>query len=192
MIFYNVDFPQLLETQYLLDDITKRRMIDTVLSQKDTANYHGGYTFHIKDKHDDFKKLYQYFFNTVSGLFGTLNLSVRHKTWCWANVYNCNNFKTNMHDHKHSSSINAVYYLKIPTDIAPNEGGLDIKIGDTVINFLPEEGDLIIMPSDVLHEPQSHSSDQFRIAINMEICTINSYLAYYSTDKIHAYARPKL
>jgi hypothetical protein len=85
-----------------------------------------------------------------------------------------------------------VYYLKIPTDIAPNEGGLHIKIGDTVINFLPEEGDLIIMPSDVLHEPQPHSSDQFRIAINMEICTIDNYSTYYLKDKIHEHAQPKL
>jgi hypothetical protein len=192
MIFYNVDFPQLLETQYLIDATTKHRMIDTVLSQKDTANYHGGYTFHIRDNHSDFKKLYQYFFNTVNELFGPLKLSDRHKTWCWANVYNCNDFKTNMHDHKHASSINAVYYLKIPADIGLNEGGLNIKVSDSVINFLPEEGDLIIMPSNVLHEPQSHSSAQFRIAINMEICTVNDYSTYYLEDKIHEHANPKL
>ena len=192
MIFYNVDFPQLLETQYLIDDTTKNRMINTVLLQKDTANYHGGYTFHVRDNHGDFKKLYQYFFDTVSKLFGPLKLSPKHKTWCWANVYNCNDFKTNMHDHKHASSVNAVYYLKIPTDIDLNEGGLDIKLGNNIINFLPEDGDLIIMPSDLLHEPQSHSSDQFRIAINMEICTINNYSTYYLEDKIHEYARPKL
>jgi hypothetical protein len=192
MILYNVDFPQLLETKYLLDDATKERMISTVLSQKDNANYHGGYTFHITDEYDDFKKLYQYFFNTIDQIVGPLLLSPRHKTWCWANVYNRDNFKTNLHSHEHSSSINAVFYLKIPTDIAPNEGGLRINIDDTNINFIPEEGDLIIMPSDVLHEPMPHSSDQFRIAINMEICTVNSWSTYYSKDKIYEHAKPKL
>ena len=64
-IFFNPTFPQVLETQLLLSPSVKARMVDTVLLQKDTANYHGGYTFQVKDQHGDFKILYNFFFNIL-------------------------------------------------------------------------------------------------------------------------------
>ena len=64
-MLYNSEFIQLLETNYVVDPNIQQRMINTVLSQKDTANYYGGYTFHIKDAYDDFKNLYNYFLKSV-------------------------------------------------------------------------------------------------------------------------------
>lgn len=194
-MLYNVEFPVLLETTYVVNSETQQRMIDTVLSQKDSANYHGGYTFHIKDSHGDFKKLYDYFLKSVEGITGPLTLAPRSKSWCWANVYNRDNFKTNLHDHIETSSINAIYYLKMPADLKSNEGGLrvvNIDKNDELIEYYPDEFDLIIMPSDIPHEPLYHSSKDYRIAINMEICTLFPISQYYIEDKIYANAQPRL
>jgi len=186
-IYHNVDFPEILETTYTVDSETQSQMITTVLSQKDTANHHGGYTFHVRDQHDDFKKLYNYFFNVVTEVFGPIDIASKHKSWCWANVYNRDTFKTNLHNHIRTSSINAIYYLKIPQDILEDEGGLIIAKNkmEEPLMFMPDEGDLLIMPNYVYHEPQMHSSLDYRIAINMEICISGNVTAYYTRDKIY-------
>ena len=192
-IFFNPFFPQVLETQFLLTPAVKTRMIDTVLSQKDTANYHGGYTFHVQDSFGDFQTLYSFFFNTVVNIFGDVKLSPVNKRWCWANVYNRDTFKTNAHDHIKTSSINAIYYLKMPNDINSNEGGLKLHPPNSeVIQFQPDEGDLLIMPNNTVHEPLFHSSIDYRIAINMEICIEPSIFKYFTEEKIYANAKPKL
>lgn len=194
MIFYNIEFPELLETTYQVDAEVHQRMIDTVMSQRDTANYHGGYTFHISDTHGDFKKLYTYFLKSVESITGPLELAPKNKSWCWANVYNKSNFKTNMHNHVGTSSINAIYYLKLPTGLAENEGGLIVvdKATDQSILYQPDEFDLLIMPSDIPHEPQYHSSDKYRIAINLEICTMAHISTYYTLRNIYANSQPRI
>lgn len=187
-LFYNAEFPEILETTYVIDAETQKRMIDTVLSQKDTANYYGGYTFQVIDQHEDFKKLYNYFTEVVTSVFGSFDIAAKHKSWCWANVYNRDNFKTNLHNHVRTSSINAIYYLKLPQGIQAHEGGLIItnnKMTEPLL-FMPEAGDLLIMPSYVYHEPQMHSSLDYRIAINMEICITVPVTTYYTMDKIYA------
>jgi hypothetical protein len=192
-MLYNTEFPLLLETTYVVDSETQQRMINTVLSQKDNGNYHGGYTFHVKDQCGDFKNLYNYFLKSTESVTGPLTLAPRNKSWCWANVYNRDNFKTNLHDHVATSSINAIYYLKMPVDLKPNEGGLRVfNINNELIEYYPDEFDLIIMPSNIPHEPLYHSSEDFRIAINMEICTLFPISQNYTEDKIYAAAQPRL
>jgi len=187
-IYYNVEFPEILETTYTIDSKTRQRMISTVLSQKDDiSKYHGGYTFHVTDNNGDFKNLYAYLLSTVNTVFGPLSLADRNKSWCWANVYNRDNFKTNLHNHIKTSSINAIYYLKLPHDISGEEGGLVIaknKMQEPIL-FMPDEDDLLIMPNYVYHEPQIHSSLDYRIAINMEICISGNVATYYTRDKIY-------
>lgn len=192
-LFYNAEFPKILETTYVIDSVTRDRMINTVLSQKDTANYHGGYTFHIQDNFGDFEILYNFFFNTVINLFGNVTLSPIHKAWCWANVYNKDSFKTNAHNHINTSSVNAIYYLKMPNDITSNEGGLNLYPSNSkVIRFQPTEGDLLIMPNYAVHEPLFHNSIDYRIAINMEMCIESDVSAYFTDGKLYANASPKL
>jgi hypothetical protein len=192
-VFFNPIFPQVLEIQLLLDPAVKARMINTVLSQKDTANYYGGYTFHVQDSFGDFKTLYSFFFNTVINIFGDVKLSPVNKRWCWANVYNKDSFKTNAHNHIKTSSINAIYYLKMPQGISDSEGGLNLYTDKSeVIQFQPEEGDLLIMPNNTVHEPLFHSSIDYRIAINMEMCIEPRVFDYFTEGKLYANAKPKL
>jgi len=187
-MIYNPDFPEVLQTRFEVDAITRQRMIDAVLSQKDTGNYYGGYTFRVVDTvgYDDFKKLYNHMLECTETVFGKLELAPKNRSWCWANVYNKDSFRTNMHDHKGTCSINAIYYLKMPGDILDSEGGLSLVKDEKLFGiFQPEEGDLIIMPSHVPHEPQYHSSTDYRIAINMEIATVNHYSKYYTKEAIY-------
>ena len=191
-MLYNPEFIQLLETNYVVDPDIQQRMINTVLSQKNTANYYGGYTFHIKDEYEDFKNLYNYFLKSVETVTGPLIIAPRSKSWCWANVYNRHNFKTNLHDHIATCSINAIYYLKMPSKLETGEGGLRIvdKHNNALLEYYPSEFDLIIMPSDTPHEPLYHSSNDYRISINMELCTMLPVSAYYTESNIYKNAQP--
>jgi hypothetical protein len=117
-------------------------------------------------------------------IFGNFKFSVRQKNWCWANVYNCKENKTNMHDHSNTSTINGVFYLDVPL-LPEGEGGLEIDNDGKIETFYPETGDLIIMPSWMEHRPCDHSSKEFRIAINMEITTVESIEELYTLEKIY-------
>lgn len=182
-IYYHPDNPYLIYTKVEIDETIRQRMIQCVLSQKDIANYHGGYTFEILDPYHDFAKLYEKFLDLSKEIFGVFNFSVKQKNWCWANVYNKQENKTNMHDHQNTSTINSVYYLNIPENIS-DEGQLEIYNEGRVDTFYPETKDLIIMPSWMPHKPCDHSSKEYRIAINMEISTIEDVDQLYTIDKI--------
>lgn len=192
-ISYNINTPEILSLQLKLDTNQKRRMIETILFQKDTADYHGGYTYEIQDNNfHDFSNLYNFFYRTVENIFGKMTHSCRHKHWCWANVYNKDNFKTNLHDHLATSSINAIFYLNMPEEIKSEEGGLkflNLRSKEFFI-FYPSTFDLLIMPSYIPHEPLYHSSSQYRIAINMEISILEDIEIYYNLGNIYAKCSP--
>ena len=48
-IHFFTDNPYLLATKINIVETQRKRMIDCVLSQKDIAKYHGGYTFEIME-----------------------------------------------------------------------------------------------------------------------------------------------
>ena len=183
-IHFFTDNPYLLATKINIVETQRKRMIDCVLSQKDIAKYHGGYTFEIMDPYNDFAELYNIFVELARQVFENFRFSVKQKNWCWANVYNSSNNKTNMHNHVNTSTINGVFYLHVPT-LPDGEGGLQITNNGVVDTFYPETGDLLIMPSWMLHQPCNHSSEEYRISINMEINTIESVDNLYLLDKIH-------
>jgi hypothetical protein len=183
-VSYLIDNPHILVTRIPIEENQHLRMINSVLAQKDKANYHGGYTFEIEDPFYDFSFLYNRFLKITDHVFGPLNYSVKHKHWCWANVYNCESNITNMHDHQKTSTINSVFYLNIPADM--ENGGLEIFNNGKIEVFYPETFDLIIMPSWMPHQPCDHNSKEYRIAINMEISTIETTDEIYTLEKIFA------
>lgn len=183
-IYFHIDNPNLLYTRIPINEIQRQRMVECVLAQKDIANYHGGYTFEILDPYHDFADLYNKFVEISEKTFGPFRYSVKQKHWCWANVYNCDSNRTNMHDHQTTSTINAVYYLNVP-DLPEGEGRLEILNEEKIDYFTPETGDLIIMPSWLPHKPCDHSSKEYRIAINMEISTVETVDELYTLEKIY-------
>lgn len=183
-LHYHIDNPYLLTMKIDMDELRRNRMIACVLSQKDVAKYHGGYTFEIGDPYNDFAELYNTFVHISKQIFGNFKFSVRQKNWCWANVYNCVENKTNMHNHANTATINAVFYLNVP-NLPDGEGGLGINNDEKTEVFYPDSGDLIIMPAWMEHEPYDHSSQEYRIAINMEITTVESVEELYTLEKIY-------
>lgn len=166
-VLYQMTNPHLLTTTIALTSDEHARMIQVVESQIETGNYHGGYTFEVVDAegYTDFKDLYNTVLSLVTDIYGPFTLSPKNRNYCWANVYNKTNYRTNMHHHLRTSTVNSVFYLKIPE---PGAGGLAIFNENVNDIFLPEEMDLVIMPSWLPHKPLPHNSDENRIAINME------------------------
>jgi hypothetical protein len=191
--FYHLTSPNIISTNVEISEDIQRRMIQCVLDQKDLeiTKYHGGYTFEVLDPFGDFSRLYNVFLDTVQRIFGPLELSTKHKHWCWANVYNCETFRTNLHDHLATSTINGIFYLSIPNDCLDGEAGVSFLVEDEETVYLPDELELIIMPNYQKHAPQPHSSQKNRIAINMEICIIDPVEAIYNTAKIYTNCTPQ-
>lgn len=192
-IYYQADNPYILTTSLKLDDVKRNRMIAAVLDQRETGNYHGGYTFEIRDTvpYYDFAWLYNIFYSLAEELFSPFTLSTRQQHRCWANVYNtagyCNaEYVSNMHHHLRTSSINGIFYLNVPTlDSSTTEGGLKILHEEKEFIFLPDSLDLVIMPSWMPHEPLIHSSSEYRIAINMEIATTEPSQDVFNLSKVY-------
>lgn len=188
-IFYQPEIPYLLSTKLDISEEKRKRMVECVETQMPYANYHGGYTFAIRDPHNDFSWLYNTCFAIVKDLFGPFTLSVKQKNCCWANVYNKDGYNgkgfiSNMHHHLRTSTINLVYYLNIPNDEEKNTGGLMILHENREYIFYPDNMDLLIMPSWLPHEPLPHRSPENRIAINMEISTVESCEEVFPLNKV--------
>lgn len=176
--------PYLLHTKFLLPSQTQYRMIKLVEQQISTANYHGGYTFQVREfEHTDFAQLYRFFFAQVVSIFGPFTLRSDHRSHCWANVYNSANYKSNLHNHKKTATFNAVYYLKMP----PDSGEILFVVNSIKSVFLPDEMDLIIMPAWMNHEPMPNVYETNRISINMEIACNESCDKLYTLDALHKY-----
>jgi hypothetical protein len=122
-------------------------------------------------------------------MFGPFNLSTKQRNYCWANVYNKNTYRSNLHHHLQTSSVNGIFYLNVPND---SDGGLRLVHEDQDMTYIPENLELVIMPSWLLHEPLPVNTLENRIAINMEIATIEYVDDYYLLDKIFKKATPNV
>ena len=183
---YNAQNPYVLYTKLKIKKNLQLEMIDTVESQIETANYYGGYTFEVEDSKNNFKKLYNTFLNISKDLFTNEYLSTYNRDTCWANVYNRETFRSNLHHHLRTSTINSVFYLKIPNDDEPNSSGLRIVHNNNDVVFVPDELEMVIMPSSMLHAPMPHNSLENRISINMEIRYEKSIENIYLLDQIYS------
>lgn len=196
MITYQLANPFLLSTRIDLDEPTRQAMINSVMDQmKNQPNYHGGYTFELKDQNYDFSKLYNKFYEISNHVFGPWTPSVKHKHWCWANVYNKDGYFdkeyiSNLHNHRGTSMINGVFYLNVPKDVDQESGALKILYEDQYFYYLPDTLDLVIMPNWLYHEPLITSSSEYRIAINMEINFIEDIDNVYTLNKIFKHCIP--
>jgi len=186
-VYYQIANPYLLTVKIELEEVVRERMVRQVLDQVGKAEYHGGYTFEVMDSkiHRDFSTLYNNFLDIAKEIFGPFTLSTKQKHWCWANVYNKDTFRTNMHTHELTSTINAVFYLNMPKDVKLDEAGIMIGYDGQEHVFLPDECELILMPNWMGHGPMPHSSNENRISINMEICTTEDVHELFTLDRIY-------
>lgn len=140
-----------------------------VADHKNYVYFDGVYNFKLDDKYKEFTEdLYNEFLLFCESLFGKLELLEQNKKDCWAYISNKDTKECIVHDHLRTAVLNGVYYLNIPDK---NSGSLDFFDDNMNIIYThyPKEGELLIFPPYLLHKPNINYSDEYRIAINLEI-----------------------
>lgn len=86
----------------------------------------------------------------------------------WAYVQNHVQHSNYWHNHKNTSTINAVFYWNIPS----SGGGLEICVpeGEQITTHVvyPEMDTILVFPYWLYHRPQIQQSGETRISINIE------------------------
>ena len=92
----------------------------------------------------------------------------------WAYVSNEDRSVSFFHNHiseKVRKDISTVFYLKKP----PNSGDIMFLLGEETHIHKPVEGELIIFPATYYHSPLPSKTKEYRIAINVNVMTLNEY-----------------
>lgn len=71
------------------------------------------------------------------------------------------------HDHAHvHTTVTTVYYLQLPNH---NESGIQFEMGDNILDYKPEQDELVIFPGWLNHRPyKSGVSEEWRVSLNMD------------------------
>ena len=133
------------------------------------------YTFKLNEYSDEFDKLYSCFLEKCIETFGDIEIEKTNSRSCWAQVSNKElNQHIGRHNHIHTSVINSVYYFSVPDK---NTGHVIFYDGDDEVYYQPVEGTLLVFPNHLDHRALHCDSNDYRIAINMEIkCRNNIWI----------------
>jgi len=143
----------------------KEELIQEAIEQRQYNKHCFNFLLHTKYRAD----LYDIFITKCKELFKDLDISEEEfNVWC--SVSDKNYTLTNWHNHENTANINAVIYLKICSD----EKGIDFKIENKKINYIPRENEMIIFPSYLWHHPNVSTTDEKRISLNLELLTKQS------------------
>ena len=147
-----------------------------------------GHNFKIEEtKNRDLDRLYQAALDKARTIFTSLELLSNNSRSCWAYVSNKDFNRNYIHHHIKTSVINMVYYLYSPKTENYRDGAIAIYKKDEkeseIFSYKPRTGDLLIMPSWLLHSPLCTQSEEHRVAVNMEImCSYNPYHLIFSLN----------
>ena len=153
------------------DFLNKSSMVQSVIFEHTKYVYKRGNTFSLNRNIELFDELYRKMLEISENLFDGLRLLENNKRTCWAYITNKDFYRGGIHDHMRTSVINAVYYLQVPETKSYKEGGISFydDANNEMFCFKPRVGDLVIFPNYLKHQPHQSHTDDFRIAINMEI-----------------------
>lgn len=130
------------------------------------------YSYQIQEDYNLFlKKLYNQFLLSCFKIFGHLKISKRNVSSCWAYCSSNVDYNSYWHDHKRTSTINAVYYINIPPN---SKGPLYFRIPKNnneyeIFSYHPDNYDLLIFPDYLEHKPMPPLTKEYRVCINLEI-----------------------
>ena len=105
--------------------------------------------------------------DTVVDMYPKIDI-VNRTAW----VYVSNSKRNQMTYHNHNDverDISTVFYMKKPAD-----GGISF----VDYEYNPVEGELIVFPANAVHMPLATTSDEYRIAINVNLITSNKYVDF--------------
>ena len=115
------------------------------------------------------QEIYSVFVEKCRELFPNLRIiNMVNRSNLWAYVINQNEYRENIHSHIRTAVIVGVYYLSIPKDKSPDIIFYN-DYGNEIFRFTPTDGDFIIFPNYLLHNIEKSETDEYRIAINMEL-----------------------
>ena len=118
-----------------------------------------GCNFKVQTKYID--NLYKIFIDCAKKILKPFTIKDKNfKVWCYMtdNMYN----DTGWHNHKKSATINSVIYLQI------QDKGISFKQDNEQIYFKPDNGDMLIFPSSLNHNPEPSTNNK-RISLNLEL-----------------------
>lgn len=161
------------------DISAKKNIVDDIINQYETINFENKESnFPLKDTPTgDLDKLYKDFLDQAQNIFGPFKLLPENSNQCWGVVTNkaSSDFKS-IHSHIKTSVINSVYYVKVPQTTSYEDGSISFYWPDANVDnphevfcYKPRNNDLVIMPNYLKHDRNYCSSNEYRIAINMEI-----------------------
>ena len=140
----------------------KKKIVKEILSQM----LEGGCQFKLKST-KNYYSLYKKFVRFSEDKFGNLNITSDMNIW--ALCTNKDNWKSKVHNHIKTSTINSVYYLNIPKLDFKNQGAIKLYYNEKWYNYIPSENELLIFPNYLTHDTEYNKTNDFRISINMEI-----------------------
>lgn len=144
----------------------KKRITKEIMGQM----LNGGRQFPLK-KNKLLISLYNQFFKYCEYKFNKIDVLKEPEIWCLCT--NKDNWKSYIHDHIETSTINAVYYLNVPQIDYKKVGCLKLFHNNKWFSYLPSNNELLIFPNYLKHDTEYHKTDDFRISINMEILCNN-------------------
>jgi hypothetical protein len=110
----------------------------------------------------------------------------------WFYINDSNTKESFFHEHKKNKEIPSLnidwtytFYIQMPNNLQGNEGHLSFKTDDdNIYSILPEEGDLIIFPSNLLHIPElSPNSTKERIVLGGVYTKLDINKSYTKKEK---------
>lgn len=137
------------------------------------------YNFVLTNDYNDFlKNLYQEFLKLCENIFGNLNIKSCNSNSIWAFCSNKDFFLDFWHNHLKTSTIVGVYYFTMPDK---ENGFIEFSCHDhdELLRIYPEENQLLIFPNFLKHKPGKIKTDEYRIALNMEILSDTSAIKFF-------------
>ena len=129
-------------------------------------------------------KKYEYKF-----IFFTTNINLYFSTE-WIYVSNKNNNWSRFHTHTFSDTLKTdidwsfVYYAQMPDNLNEQEGKILFKTNEGIeVSYLPQVGDLILFPANLLHKPELNRSSDIERIVYAGGFTILDYTKEYGSKK---------
>ena len=118
------------------------------------------------------ERLYGACLQVARELFKAFDVAESNSSGVWAYVtHGSRDVQGPVHSHANTATINMVYYLQVPQEPFPM-GCLLLFDEPKVTAVTPMSGDLLIFPGSMHHMPISNVSQEFRMALNLEVrCT---------------------
>jgi hypothetical protein len=132
-------------------------------------------------------KIYKKIFKFLN--YNTTDINLYFSTE-WVYVSSKNNNWSRFHTHTFSDTLKAnldwsfVYYAQMPDNLNEQEGKILFRTNEGIeVSYLPQVGDLILFPANLLHKPELNRSSDIERIVYAGGFTILDYTKDYGSKK---------